>query len=116
MPLPAPSSRQIFEAVGSTAAFCTTVSFLPQLVRVWRRKQAEDISLTMFLLFCLGLCCWLIYGIGLHSMPMIMANAVTLVLALAILVLKLRYDGRNRAAAQQATAAGNTPSASTLEI
>ncbi|HWT65692.1 MAG TPA: SemiSWEET transporter [Terracidiphilus sp.] len=116
MTLPAPSSRQIFEAVGSTAAFCTTVSFVPQLVRVWRRKQAEDISLLMFLLFCLGLLCWLIYGIGLHSMPMIMANTATLVLALAILVLKLRYDRRNRLQSAQPPAIGDTPSASTLDV
>jgi len=82
----------ILEAIGSTAAFCTTLSFLPQLIRVWQRKSAKDISLSMFLLFNLGLACWLIYGIGIHSFPIIAANTVTLLLALAILFLKLRYD------------------------
>jgi MtN3 and saliva related transmembrane protein len=105
----APTSSQIIEAIGSTAAFCTTVSFLPQLVRVWRRKQAEDISLLMFLLFCFGLLCWLIYGVGLHSMPMIFANTATLVFALAILILKLRYDRKNRTRQAQSTTDSDVP-------
>jgi MtN3 and saliva related transmembrane protein len=48
----------------------------------------------MFLLFSFGEACWLVYGIGLGSAPIIAANAVTLTLALAILTLKLRYDGK----------------------
>ena len=84
------------EWIGSIAACCTTISFLPQLVRVWRRKSARDISLTMFLLFSFGVACWLAYGIGVRSKPIIAANAITLALAIAILVLKLRYDGRTR--------------------
>jgi MtN3 and saliva related transmembrane protein len=82
----------LFGWIGSTAAVCTTISILPQLVRVWRRKSARDISLTMFLLFSFGVGCWLIYGRGIGSGPIAAANAVTLALALAILVLKLRYD------------------------
>ena len=80
-------------SVGSVAASCTTLSFLPQLIRVWRRKSASDISLTMFLLFSFGVLCWLIYGVGIGSGPITVANAITLALALAILALKLRYDG-----------------------
>lgn len=74
------------------AGFCTTASLLPQLVRVWRRKSAQDISSGMFLMFSFGVLCWLIYGIGVRSISMIAANAVTLALALAILALKLHYD------------------------
>lgn len=84
--------RWLLNGIGTIAAFCTTASFLPQLIHVWRRKSASDISLTMFLLFSFGLVCWLIYGLGLNSVPMIAANGVTLALALAILALKLRYD------------------------
>jgi MtN3 and saliva related transmembrane protein len=84
--------RSAFEWIGSTAAVCTTVSFVPQLIRVWQCKRARDISLTMFLLFSFGVACWLVYGIGIGSRPVIAANAITLVLSLAILVLKLRYD------------------------
>lgn len=86
--------RPVFDLIGSTAAFCTTLSFLPQLARVWRRKRADDISLTMFLLFSFGVACWLVYGIGIGSGPITAANVITLALALAILVLKLRYDGK----------------------
>ena len=86
--------RWVFEWFGAAAATATTISFLPQLLRVWRRKSASDISLSMFLLFNFGLVCWLIYGLGIGSWPMIAANTVTLALALAILVLKLRYDRR----------------------
>jgi MtN3 and saliva related transmembrane protein len=83
-----------FAWIGSLAACCTTISFVPQLIRVWQRKSASDISLIMFLLFSFGVACWLIYGIGIGSWPITAANAITLVLALAILILKLRYDRR----------------------
>ena len=81
-------------SIGSVAAFCTTFSFLPQLIRVWQRKSARDVSLSMFLLFSIGVACWLLYGLGIGSAPVIAANAVTLALALAILILKVRYDQR----------------------
>ena len=87
-------SQKTIEWIGTTAAFCTTLSFLPQLVRVWRRKSARDISLVMFLLFSFGLMCWIIYGVGIRSEPVIAANTVTLILTLAILALKFRYDRR----------------------
>jgi MtN3 and saliva related transmembrane protein len=82
----------IINFIGSAAAVCTTVSFVPQLIRVWRLKSARDISLTMFLVFSLGVFLWLVYGIYIHSFPVILANAVTLALSLAILTLKLQYD------------------------
>ena len=87
-------SRGAMDGIGSVAAVCTTVSFVPQLFRVWRRKSARDISLSMFLLFSFGVACWLVYGLGIGSAPIIAANAITLALALAILALKLRYDRR----------------------
>lgn len=88
-------SPSFFNWIGSLAATCTTISFVPQLLRVWRRKSARDISLVMFLLFSFGLVCWLVYGLGIGSVPIVVANVITLTLALAILVLKLRYDRRN---------------------
>ena len=80
--------------IGSVGALCTTIAFLPQLLRVWRRKSAKDISLSTFLLFSFGVFSWLIYGLGIGSIPITVANAVTLGLALTILFLKLRYDRR----------------------
>lgn len=78
--------------IGSVAAFCTTLSFVPQLLRVWRLKSARDISLTMFLVFSFGVFLWLVYGMFIHSGPIMLANGATLALSLAILALKLRYD------------------------
>jgi len=78
--------------IGLIAAFSTTTAFVPQLARVWRLKSARDISLYTFLLFSFGLAMWLIYGVLIHSVPVILSNSVTLALALAILVLKFRYE------------------------
>jgi MtN3 and saliva related transmembrane protein len=87
--------RWLLETIGSVAAFCTTVAFIPQLIRVWQRKSGQDISLLMFAIFSLGVFLWLVYGIGIGSIPIMVANTVTLLLALAILALKLRYDRRS---------------------
>jgi MtN3 and saliva related transmembrane protein len=80
------------EAIGLLAGFLTTIAFLPQVVRVWRRRSAADISLATFLLFFAGLGFWLVYGLMVDSLPVIAANAATLVLAGAILVAKWRFD------------------------
>jgi MtN3 and saliva related transmembrane protein len=79
-------------AIGLAAAVCTTVAFIPQLVRVWRLRSAREISTIMFSVFSLGTFLWLVYGICLRALPIILANAISLVLALAILALKLRFD------------------------
>ncbi len=80
------------EDLGFVAAFCTTAAFVPQLVRVLRLRSAREISLPTFLLFSVGVFLWLLYGMYTGSKPVIASNAVTLVLSLSILVLKLRYD------------------------
>jgi len=80
--------------LGLVAGALTTASFVPQLVKVWRTKSAEDISMGMFATFCMGVVLWLIYGIALRDVAIIAANGVTLVLALAIVVLKIRYAHR----------------------
>jgi MtN3 and saliva related transmembrane protein len=80
--------------LGLAAGTLTTASFVPQLVKVWRTKSAEDISMGMFATFCAGVVLWLIYGIALRDVAIIAANGVTLVLALAIMALKIRYARR----------------------
>jgi MtN3 and saliva related transmembrane protein len=82
----------LIESFGSTAAACTTICYVPQLVRVVKRKSAEDLSLVMLLMFSVGEALWLIYGLCIHSFPVIAANVATLLLALMILYLKLRFD------------------------
>lgn len=83
--------RETMEIIGIVAGCCTTASFLPQVLRTWKTKSVEDISLRMYLLLCLGVFLWLVYGLLVHSVAVILANAVTLVLALAVLVMKIRY-------------------------
>jgi len=78
--------------IGYVAATCTTISFLPQLIRVVKLHSARDISLGMFSIFSTGTALWVIYGLLSHSKPVAAANAVTLVLSISILVLKLRFD------------------------
>lgn len=78
--------------VGSIAAICTTGAFVPQVVRVWKLKRADEISLATFLVFAVGTFVWLLYGIQIDSAPVIIANAVTFGLAMSIVALKLSYD------------------------
>jgi MtN3 and saliva related transmembrane protein len=79
------------QLVGSIAGICTTVAFVPQVVQVWRTRSAKDVSLPMYVIFTTGVVAWLIYGIALMAWPIIIANIVTLGLALAIVAMKLRF-------------------------
>lgn len=82
---------QAIDLLGLAAGTLTTCAFIPQVLRTWRTRSARDISLVMFLLFSLGVLLWIIYGVAIASTPVIVANGVTLVLALAILVMKLYF-------------------------
>ncbi len=77
--------------LGLGAGFLTTVAFIPQVARIWRTKSARDVSLHTFVTFTAGVALWLAYGIVMQEPPMILWNAVTLVLAGAILAMKLRF-------------------------
>lgn len=81
------------EWVGSVAAVLTTVSFLPQVWLTYRTRDVSGISLGMYTVFTTGIALWLVYGLALGAMPVIAANAITLVLALAILLMKWRFGG-----------------------
>jgi MtN3 and saliva related transmembrane protein len=80
------------DLIGYAAATMTTISFLPQLIRVVRLRSARDISLIMFLVFSAGTFSWMVYGLLTHSRPVVVANVVTFLLSISILFLKLRYD------------------------
>jgi MtN3 and saliva related transmembrane protein len=77
--------------IGLAAAILTTVSFLPQVYRSLRSRDTRSISLGMYALFTLGIALWLAYGLLIHDVPVMLANSVTLILALIVLILKLRY-------------------------
>ncbi|HYC02946.1 MAG TPA: SemiSWEET transporter [Azospirillaceae bacterium] len=85
------ASPALTDAIGIVAGCLTTAAFVPQLVKVWRSRSAEDLSLGMFLMLTLGVALWLAYGLLTWALPVILANGVTLILALAILALKLRF-------------------------
>jgi MtN3 and saliva related transmembrane protein len=77
--------------VGFLAGLFTTIAFVPQVLKVWKSRSARDISLPMYLIFTAGVALWLGYGLLTGTMPVIVANAVTLVLAGAVLAMKLRF-------------------------
>jgi len=76
--------------IGSLAAILTTIAFIPQVLKTWKTRSAQDISLWMFLLFSSGVLLWLIYGVLLDAVPIIVANGITLCLSASILILKIR--------------------------
>jgi MtN3 and saliva related transmembrane protein len=88
------------EALGGVAAACTTIAFAPQLIRVWRLRRADEISLTTFLLFSVGTVFWVVYGILIGSLPVLLANLGILGLALAIVILKVKWEHQRASPAQ----------------
>ncbi len=78
--------------IGLIAGTLTTIAFIPQLQQTWRTRSAQDISLSMLLTFVTGVFLWLIYGLLLGALPIILANLITLILTLAILIQKVRYS------------------------
>jgi MtN3 and saliva related transmembrane protein len=80
--------------LGLLAATCTTVAFLPQLIRNWRRRSAGDLSFGTFGLFTAGVALWLVYGIIIRNVPIIVSNVVTLALNVANLVQMVKYRQR----------------------
>ena len=80
--------------LGYFAGFLTTVSLVPQVVKIWKTKSANDFSLMMLLIWCTGISCWLVYGVLFNAVPIILWNISPLLLAIAILVMKLKFKNR----------------------
>ena len=79
------------DIIGFCAAFLTTASFIPQAWLTFKTRDVSGISLGMYSAFTLGVALWLVYGLTLGAWPVVVANTITLMLALSILVMKLRY-------------------------
>ena len=79
------------EWIGYAAAALTTLSFVPQAIMTIRTRDTRGISRGMYVLFTIGVAFWLVYGVAMESGPMILANTITLALAVTILALKIRY-------------------------
>lgn len=86
---------ELSELIGYFAASLTTVAFVPQAWKSWRTRDLSGISLPMYALFTLGVALWLAYGLAIGSIPIVIGNAVTLLLASVVLGLKLR-ESRSR--------------------
>jgi len=79
------------EWIGLAAGALTTIAFVPQLLKIQATRSGRDVSMRTFLIFSTGVALWLAYGLFIGSAPIILANIVTLALALTIIVLKIRY-------------------------
>ena len=79
------------ELIGYLAATLTTCSFVPQAWHTFRTRDVSGISLGMYSVFTTGVALWLAYGLLLQAWPVVAANAITLGLAMSILVMRLRY-------------------------
>ena len=79
----------LVENLGYIAGFFTTIAFLPQVIKVWRTKSTKDISIWMFLIFTTGVLLWLIYGLLIINYSLIIANTITLILSISILIAKI---------------------------
>ncbi len=79
------------QIIGLAAAACTTIAFVPQVIKIWKSKSAKDLSLGMFLIFFIGVCLWFTYGLIIGDWPIIIANAATGILAGTILYFKWKY-------------------------
>lgn len=84
------SDIDLITTIGLAAAFCTTVSFLPQVIKILQTNDTRSISLGMYAIFTTGVVLWLVYGFATSNLPVIAANALTVLLAGAVLVMKLR--------------------------
>jgi MtN3 and saliva related transmembrane protein len=79
------------QIIGFVAATCTTVSFVPQVIKTLRTRDTKGISLIMYSIFTFGVFLWLLYGVFIRDIPIIIANIITVTLALIVLILKIKH-------------------------
>jgi MtN3 and saliva related transmembrane protein len=84
-------TMDIINTIGIIAGTLTTISFVPQVIKIWKTRSSKDVSLGMFFVLAAGVSLWIVYGIIIGALPVILANSVTLVLAVAIIMLKIKY-------------------------
>ena len=77
--------------LGFTAGMLTTISFLPQVIKTLKLKETKDISLWMYVILCIGVFSWLIYGLLIKDLPIIAANSISFLLVSIILFYKIKY-------------------------
>ena len=80
----------VFEVIGLSAAFLTTSAFIPQVYKIYKEKNADGISLTMYIILFIGVILWFVYRLLIGSLSIIIANGVTALLQLSIIIFKLK--------------------------
>lgn len=78
------------DALGYTAAVFATGSFVPQVIKTWRTRSAEDLSYLMLVTHIIGMLLWLVYGLMIHATPIVAANTIAVLLDVALVALKMR--------------------------
>lgn len=79
------------DAIGLVASILLSVSVIPQVIKSWRTRKVEDISLVMIVMFIVGFTLWIAYGLLTRELPIVLLNAVSLASMAVTLVLKLKY-------------------------
>ncbi len=77
--------------LGIVAGICTTLSLVPQIIKTYRTRHTEDLSLGMFCLLAVGVFLWGVYGVLINALPIVIANAITFTLAIYLIIMKLKY-------------------------
>jgi len=80
------------EVIGLLAGFLTTLAFLPQFIKTWKSKSTKDISYGMYFIFCSGVTLWTFYGYRIGALSIIIANVMTLILSVSILLMKMCFE------------------------
>lgn len=83
------------DSVAYIAAVMTTAAFAPQIVKTWRTRSAEDLSILMLLIHVTGVALWLVYGVTIASTPIVVANAAAIALDGVLIALKWRFNGED---------------------
>lgn len=79
------------DVVGLIAGTFTTISLLPQVIKTIKTRETKDISMAMYIILITGMILWIIYGVLIESQPVILANAVSMLLAFIVLIFKIKY-------------------------
>ncbi len=87
---------KVIELIGIVAGILTTFAFFPQIIKIFSSGKVEGLSIMTYSIFSFGVFLWIIYGLFLHSIPLILANSVTLVLNLTILLFIIIKNNSNR--------------------
>ena len=82
------------ESLGIAAGILTSISLLPQVIKILKEKEAEDVSLVMLIILILGLSLWIAYGILRSDIPIIATNCFSILLNLTLIILRVKYAKR----------------------